>query len=402
MVCFRSHSLTRDFIRFPRLRTAVPTTQAGSYTDKLAAVGASTCTACSPGSYSKVSTEACAVCTAGSTTNELEDAAATSCTACAAGTFSAASTVACDDCVAGHATNKLDKEAATTCTACIPGQFSAKSTTACANCAPGSVTDSLADAAATTCTACVAGEYSAVSTIDCDACSPGSVTDTLASVKATTCTKCAAGSFSATATVACASCAAGSTAAASGTVKCLLCSPGSYTKAEPRVACEGCPAGSETDRAVDVSGALKSLFTKDNQYGFGASTCTQCSLGKYTVSSQIKCMGIVDLLAPALGGNWLSNIGGLIAPILSDMQTAANKLVPEIISDIIVPDAKCAARGCGSCKVCGKAFGSTLSMSKACGDACISADDVCRIDLASSRVDVKPGCAFDVGELLDF
>jgi Ca2+-binding EF-hand superfamily protein len=155
--------------------------------------GATTCTACGPGTFSPLSSQACAACGAGSATNTLASAGASSCTSCTPGRYSTGGVSACHICAAGSTTNTLVAPGAHMCIACAVRHFSAQSTVACATCAAGSTTDTLASVGATSCTACPAGTYSTQSAVACSSCPAGSVTNTLTGSGAVLCTACAPG-----------------------------------------------------------------------------------------------------------------------------------------------------------------------------------------------------------------
>lgn len=249
---------------------------AGSVTDTLSGVGATSCTSCRAGQFSPQATTQCAACRAGTTTPPAGVPNA-QCVPCAAGKFST---------MAG----------ASACTSCPRGTYAPTGSSSCTQCTPGTYDDDGVVAAtfgltsaATACVGCPPGfSQSKSGQFTCQRCPPGSITDTLQKPGAKVCRACVAGQSSHVATEPCATCSAGRYQPASGQHQCLACAPGQILFGN---SCTNCTAGKYQPKAGQtacLACSTAGYVTNTLSLG-GATSCSKCPAGRFFTSATVAC-----------------------------------------------------------------------------------------------------------------
>ena len=272
----------------------------GSRTNTLMNLGAVSCSGCTPGEYSTVSTSACIACAAGSevATRTCAPSSASPTLAeqdaCAlimvSGATEANRQASCVSPASGGLASCAYSEAPTagntggnTCDACVPGQISTVSSTPCADCLGGTYSTG----GTISCSNCEIGRYQGNPGIGvCIACADGSETE-IQTGAATACTSCSPGTYAThtvdannvvTASMACDDCAVGSVSTG-GAALCDLCAPGLYMNVIGQTACINCIAGSVT---LATAGGVHTS-------GTGAVDCQECVVGEFSTAANIDC-----------------------------------------------------------------------------------------------------------------
>lgn len=253
------------------------------------AVAASACAQCSVGRYTSVTgSTACATCDLGQTAA----IGTSSCTNCTAGTFGVnATNPQCEPCSAGYANLA---QAATVCDACSPGQYT-------------NVTGQ------PTCLSCSAGKYQPSSAAGyCFNCTAGYVQSTAGS---SACVACNLGFHAPyTGMQDCPSCAPGHYTAQNATVACAACDIGTYTENYATTACETCMPGYFTAVTGTVACSLHTPpcnITAVEIVAPNSTTDRQCVNGYadrtvvWTIPEGAEfSIGIAQLWAAWAGPNW--------------------------------------------------------------------------------------------------
>ena len=277
---------------------------------KISASAASTCTACGPGTYANANSDACTICEAGKISKQNRSM---SCVACRAGSYADANATACVDCPAGtYSDNNIT--GVTACTLCdahgratSPADGTAVNVSAC-QCAAGYFGLAASNQESSiNCTACSAGKFLGTAggkTVgDCIKCAGGTFQKSIA---ASECTECEAGKFKPPPSSNslndddCFQCSsdlahtATSPAGSDSVTKCV-CSVGYWgsiqTPAANSISCIACAAGKiqPTTGAVWISSCIACKAGKFANASEGASACTNCPSGKYSLISATVC-----------------------------------------------------------------------------------------------------------------
>lgn len=139
--------------------TTCSSCDAGTYSKGLAV----NCTTCSSGTYSGSSSASCTMCDSG----KFSGGGAASCDSCAGGRYSAAGSHNCSACVGGTYSNP----GAASCVACLSGTFSEMGASSCIKCDSGRYSE---HSGASSCSNCTKGRYSSSSGASaCDAAAAG-------------------------------------------------------------------------------------------------------------------------------------------------------------------------------------------------------------------------------------
>jgi len=269
--------------------------------------GSAVCTLCDPGYVQPAPGQsACVDCLPGSSSDAY---GALTCVDCLPGRFQANSlATSCDTCRAGY----ICSAGATVEQECPAGYFgSAAGQTLCTACAPGSFTSSTATIA---CTPCSAGNYAFdEASLSCASCATGTFAFSAA---ASMCEICAPGQFAAnTGSTSCTVCDPGRAQSLSGQAACINCEAGTYAPVTGLLACLNCNVGFYNAAGESTSCLACNLGTV--QPSAGQTSCVDCALGKYMDSVGqavcLECLGGYYADTPALANCVRCNAGSFSA-----------------------------------------------------------------------------------------
>ena len=302
--------------RFQSARGSDTCEECGPGESSFAATAQTSCSVCSPGSYSdEYGAGSCTLCTEGSYQPEAN---AQSCLLCPNGTYSdeeglvtckhcplgtrgiegiegATSCVLCDGGEFGNETGLLEcfecdfgsyngDKGQRACSECPPGRFGPSvGLEECEDCPPGTFMNE--SGAVEGCFPCPAGTYTEVDVTGqerCAPCPPGSFQDQLGT---TFCNECDVGKAQPnTGSTECIACNNGTYSASTGLSRCRSCSPGTFTdptfdSEEREYSCSACPVGTEQPlpAKTECNECGPGFFALN-----GSAACSACESGKYT------------------------------------------------------------------------------------------------------------------------
>jgi hypothetical protein len=263
--------------------------------------GATGCSGCDAGDYSKGRNLSCSFCEVG----RYSTAASSACLDCQPGTYAEFTQTQnfCPSCDYGRFSNTTG---ATTCRECPRGSYQgARSQDVCNLCPAGKYGDAQG---LDECTNCLSGSYSASDgakecvscpkgryvnfdqSTSCFDCGTGTYSNKTGS---TSCTECLEGYFqSETGQTACGACAPGTYIGLTQSSYCANCTAGRFSSIEASSACSNCQAGTfstESDTACTTC--------PDGYYSSTsvATECEVCESGKYMAADRTACLSCRDL-----------------------------------------------------------------------------------------------------------
>ena len=257
---------------------------------------ASTCTACSPGTYNSLRNQTqCSNCSAGSSSNAYNATNITTCTLCEAGKYSREGANLCTPCNV-NATSEPGSTRVQHCR-CLPG-FTGPDGGHCVSCARGQYKPGLGSAACTQCRAfsstlargstnisacdCLAGYENTSSDLDpagaCSACTPGKYKPSFADEACSACPSNATSANASTALVAC-QCSPGFTGPDGG--ECSACAVTAYKDTVGAAPCTACPSNSPTSSIASTAFSACQCHVGFSGADIGTHGCVACGIGAY-------------------------------------------------------------------------------------------------------------------------
>lgn len=249
-------------------------------------LAATSCVACSPGSYAPLSgMYTCSPCEAGKYANFYHSSL---CISCAEGSANPLTGQAlCVNCQPGYF---AETQGVTSCQPCAEGKFSGVTRTIrCSSCPPGTFAN---ESGQSICTDCIPGFFTGLSSsIECEPCSVGFFSGV---PRASECVKCPKGTSNPnTGQTDCPDCDAGRYSAVAGASFCFDCVPGKFAQFQRSVACGDCLPG----YYVSTPAARVCAPCKEGRYNGrpGAGSCELCQPG--TATSQVGSAVCAECLA---------------------------------------------------------------------------------------------------------